>query len=361
MGDKAVLMTGPAGFIGKNILAHYLQQNCDLYLVETAKVCPRLQAHIDAAVPDLARRARIKVIAGDIKLPYMGLDAPLRGEIKDRVTHAIHLAALYDLAIPRSIAMQVNVEGTRHVMEFIATFKNFQRLAYASTVAISGAYTGLYTEKDFDKGQAFKNFYEETKFLAEKEVRGAWKDIPVFIFRPTIIVGHSKTGVIEKIDGPYYSLVMIRRGMNRIGPNAGAKCHIAPVDYVADGVRALLDQCGKPGTVYCLGDPNPITYNEFFDLVCTRWGKGKVLLRVPPALMSPMMRIPLMQKACGVPFEAFQYADLRVEYGTNNATAALVPLGISCPPLTSYIDVMIRYFDQHYNDPAIRRGVKGLL
>jgi len=361
MDSKCLLMTGPGGFIGKNILAQYLKQDCDLFLLETAKACAPLQAHINAAVPDQARRNRIKIVPADIKLPYLGLEEPVRGEIRERVTHAIHLAALYDLAIPRDVAMKVNVEGTRNVIEFIASFKNFEKLAHASTIAISGTYAGLYTENDFDKGQAFKNFYEETKFLAEKEVRGAWKDVPAFVFRPTIIVGHSKTGAIEKIDGPYYSFVMIRRGLNRIVPNAGAPCNIAPVDFLAEAVTALLDECGRPQTVYCLGNPNPITYNEFFDLVCERWGKGKTLMRLPPALMSPLMRLSLMQKVCGVPFEAFEYADLRVEYGMENATAALSPRGISCPPVAEYVDVMIKYFDEHYDDPAIRRGWKNVL
>lgn len=361
MPEKCVLMTGPGGFIGKNILTRYVPQDCGLFLLETPKACAGLQAHIDETVPDETRRNRIKVVPADIKLPNLGVEEPVRSEMRERVTHAIHLAALYDLAIPRDIAMQVNVEGTRNVLEFLATFKNFQKLAHASTIAISGTYAGLYTENDFDKGQAFKNFYEETKFLAEKEVRGAWQDVPAFVFRPTIIVGHSKTGEIEKIDGPYYSLVMIRRGLHLVVPNAGAKCHIAPVDFLADGVRALLDECGQPRTVYCLGDPNPITYNEFFDLVCEHWGKTKTLLRLPPALMSPLMRLPVMQKVCGVPFVAFQYADHRVEYGTENATAALGPLGISCPPVAEYVDVMIKYFNEHYGDPAIRRGWKDLM
>src|SRR5207248_5831128 len=123
-----------------------------------------------------------------------------------------HLAAAYNLALPRDVGMRVNVLGTRNVLEFLDGAPSFEKLAYVSTCAISGSHVGVFTEDDFDVRQGFKNYYEETKYLAEAEVRGRWGRVPITIFRPSVVVGDSRTGEAEKLDGPYYAYLMIARG-----------------------------------------------------------------------------------------------------------------------------------------------------
>jgi nucleoside-diphosphate-sugar epimerase len=359
MADQTILFTGAGGFIGRYILAHYLERgDCDLYLLENGRFCERLRAFVELAVADPAKRARAKIIEGDITARDLGLGAPLRAELRDRATHVIHLAALYNLSAPRDVSMRVNVDGTRNLLDFIGGLRRFRRLGYMSTVAISGNCPGgVFREEDLDIGQKFKNFYEETKFLAEKEVRDRWGAIPAVIARPTIAVGHSKTGAIEKIDGPYYGLTMIKRNLHFIGVRSGpTQCHIVPVDYVADAFYTLVEDESTPGRVYCLGDPDPITYDVFFDLACERWGKIKTLVKLPPALMRPVVRLPFFYTITGVTRESFEYSVCPVEYPIVNTTAALAKYGLRCPPVSSYIDVMIRYFRDHYRDPGMRRG-----
>lgn len=359
MATQTVFFTGAGGFIGRYILTHYLERgDCDLYLLEHAKFRERLQQFVDSAVSDPAQRARVKIIDGDITAPNLGLDAALRDELKERVTHAIHLAALYNLSAPREVSMRVNVDGTRNVLDFAGDIKGLARLGYMSTVALSGDYPGgVFSEEDLDKGQQFKNYYEETKFLAEKLVRERRDAIPTIICRPTIVVGHSKTGAIEKIDGPYYAFTMIARNLHLIAVDSGqTKCHIAPVDYVADAFYAIMEDPDTAGKVYCLGDPNPMRYNDFFDLACQRWGKIKPLIKLPPALMRPVTRLPFFFAITGVTHEAFTYSVHPIDYPVTNATNALAKHGVTCPPVPSYIDVMIRYFREHYHDPRIRRG-----
>ena len=358
MDRKAVFFTGAGGFLGRYILSHYLaRDDCDLFFLENGPFCPRLQAFLDEAVHDPARRSRFKVLEGDITQPNLGLGAPVLEELRDRVTHAIHLAALYNLSVARDVALRVNVDGTRNLLDFLQTVKHFQRLAHTSTLAIAGAYSGTFTEDDFDKGQSFKNYYEETKFLSEKLVRERLDAVPAVIFRPSVVVGHSKTGAIEKIDGPYYIFVTMMRNLHLVLPNAGhVKCHIAPVDFVTDGYYTLFErEDAPPGTVFHLMDPNPLTYNEFFDLACERWGKMRPLLRLPPAWMKPFAQTALFEKITGIPWKAFMYSDQPIEYQIHTSTNALAKYGLHCPPVASYIDVMIRYFREHYQDATIRR------
>jgi len=359
MGNQVVFCTGAGGFLGRYILEHYFQQpDCEIYLLEQGRFRDRLRSFLDTANIDAGLRSRIHIVEGDITVAGLGLDSALASDLRDRVTHVIHLAALYNLSAPRDASMRVNVEGTRNVLDFLDGLKRLQRFGYASTFAISGDYVdGVFTEDDYNKGQKFKNFYEETKFLAEGEVRERWNRIPTVIFRPAVVVGHSKTGAIEKIDGPYYVFITIARRLHTIHVDGGnTKCHIVPVDFIADSVYALMNEPGTEGKVYCLGDPSPLRYNDFVDLVCERWGTFKPWLRLPPAILGPILSLPLATRLTGITREVFMYASFPSEHSTTNTQNALGRLGIKCPHVTTYVDAMIRYFREHYRDAAIRRG-----
>jgi hypothetical protein len=227
----------------------------------------------------------------------------------------------------------------------------------AHTIAVVGKHQGTFREGDLDLGQSFKNNYDETKFLSEKLVRERRDSIPTIILRPTTVVGHSRTGAIEKIDGPYYALNMIARKMHRAVPNTGdIKFHFGPVDFVADAFYHLFEDEESVGKAFHLVDPAPLTYLEFFDLACATMGESKPSLKLPAPLMRPMGRLPMFEKLTGVPREAFEHSFYPIEYDMSNVAPALAKHGISCPPVPSYIGVMIEYFVKHSDDPRIRRG-----
>jgi thioester reductase-like protein len=358
MSEKALFCTGAGGFIGRYILSHYLEkEDCDLYLLEHGRFRERLETFLDERVSDPGKRERVKVFSGDISQPGLGLDAATADELKQRVTHAIHLAALYNLSAPRDISMRINVDGTRHVLDFLGEIQSLQRLAHASTIAVAGKYTGTFREDDLDLGQGFKNNYDETKFLSEKLVRERRGSIPTVILRPTTVVGHSRTGAIEKIDGPYYALSMIARNMHHVIPNTGGnKFHFGPVDFIAEAFYHLFEDDESIGKVFHLVDPEPLTYLEFFELACATLGKRKPLLKLPAPLMRPMGRLPMFEKLTGVPREAFEHSFYPIDYDRTHVTPALAKHGIRCPPVSSYIDVMVEYFVKHSDDPRIRKG-----
>jgi thioester reductase-like protein len=356
--EKALFCTGAGGFIGRYLLSHYLEEeDCELYLLEQGRFRERLETFLDQRIFDPARRQRVRVFSGDISQAGLGLDAAIADELRQRVTHAIHLAALYNLSAPRAISVRVNVDGTRHLLDFLERIPSLQRFGHASTIAVVGRHTGTFREEDLDLGQGFKNNYDETKFLSEKLVRERRDSIPTVILRPTTVVGHSRTGEIEKIDGPYYALNMIARGMHRVVPNTrDIKFHFGPVDFVADAFYHLFEDQESVGKVFHLVDPEPLTYIEFFDLACESMGRAKPLLKLPAPLMRPSGRLPMFERLTGVPREAFEHSFYRVEYDRSNVAPALAKHEISCPPVDSYIDVMVEYFVKHSEDPAIRKG-----
>jgi thioester reductase-like protein len=360
MADKGVFFTGAGGFLGRFLLSHYLERDdCDLFLLENGPFCKKLEAFVDSRVLDQSKRARIRIVEGDITKSDLGIDAPTRKDLSERVTDAIHLAALYNLSAPRDISVRININGTRNVLDFLETAKNLRRLAHTSTLAVAGTYSGVFSEDDFDKGQSFKNFYEETKFLSEKLVRERLSTIPSVIFRPAVVVGHSKTGLIEKLDGPYYMFVAIKRRLHAIAPNCGRTlCHVAPVDFVTDGFYSLFEDDMVPnGSVFFLMDPAPMRYNDVFDLACERWPEKRMkpIIRAPLSIMRPIARLSAFTKITGIPWEAFMYGGQVIEYDVRRSAEALARHGVRCPSLPSYMDVLLKYFIEHYNDGDIRR------
>src|SRR5262249_44829249 len=147
----------------------------------------------------------VVLVVGDITAPDLALGggAPAR----DDVRAIYHLAAVYDLSVARDLAVKVNVDGTRHVLDWAGACPHLERLHYVSTCYVSGRYAGVFTEEDLEKGQTFNNFYEETKWQAEVLVRGRMQSgLRATIYRPSIVVGDSTTGATQKLDGPYYFL-----------------------------------------------------------------------------------------------------------------------------------------------------------
>ena len=358
MSEKTLLCTGSGGFIGRYILSHYLEkQDCELYLLEHGRFRQRLETFLDEQFSDPEQRKRVRVISGDVSEPGLGLERAIRDELKQRVTHVIHLAALYNLSAPREISMRINVDGTRHLLDFLGEIRSLKRFAHTSSIAVAGKYEGTFREEDLDLGQEFENNYDETKFLSEKLVRERRDSIPTVILRPTTVVGHSRTGAIEKIDGPYYALGMIARNMHYVVPDTrGNKFQFTPVDFIADAFYYLFEDEESTGKVFHLVDPEPVSYVEFFDLACEAMGKRKPLLKLPAAPMRPLGRLPGFEKLTGVPREAFEHPFLAMDYDTANAAPALAKHGVSCPPVSSYIDVMVEYFVKHTDDPRIRKG-----
>lgn len=338
---ETLLITGASGFIGKNLLKKYLSREITLYLLTEHPFIPSLQRFVDSCKP----KARVYLVVGDITKPDLGLSSTEKDEVLQKTTKVLHLAAAYSLTLPRSIGWKVNVEGTENLLHFMEKMPRLERLGYLSTTAISGDHRGFFGENDFDVGQKFKNYYEETKFEAEKKVREKMNRFPTTIFRPTIVVGDSRTGEMEKIDGPYYGFVMISRKLHVVLQKApDVKCHLEPVDFVVNAIAALMEEPRATGQTVHLADPNPLNYDEFFDLVCERWRTFKPFLRLPAQMMYPLFFLPGFGKLTGIPRQSFVYTMVPVDYGRSCMEEQLAHEGIRCPPVTEYIDVMICFF-----------------
>src|SRR6185503_1551609 len=105
-----------------------------------------------------------------------------------------------------------------------------------STCYVAGRRTGEILETELEHRAGFRNFYEETKYLAEAEVEKLKNDLPVTIFRPSVVVGDSRTGETAKYDGIYYLILYLRKSpallrFVNVG-NDAVKLNLVPVDFV---------------------------------------------------------------------------------------------------------------------------------
>jgi thioester reductase-like protein len=347
--SQVVLFTGFPGFIGARLLPRLLELQPDARykcLVQE-KFAPQAAAAIEQIEADHAHtRGRISVVVGDITSERLGLSPADAKALQRDLTGAHHLAAVYDLAVKRDVGMRINVEGTRNVLEFLQEAKRFERLHYVSTAYVSGTAVGVYRESDLDVGQSFKNFYEETKFLAEVEV--VKSKLPASIYRPGIVVGDSRTGETAKFDGPYFAL----RAMSRL-PSPGAfmkvgsgrnKVNVVPVDFVMEALAQLSSRDENGNRTYHLTDPDAPTAFEIEETFARSLGKSFVYVPVPLALARLFFTPGPMQKVFGMPVQSVDYFDHPCRYDCTLATAELERLGVRCPRFLDYAQRLVAFY-----------------
>lgn len=345
--EEQFLFTGFPGFIGERLLPRLLERRQGAVFV--CLVQPAFAAAAERSVADIEARhpharGRIRLAAGDITLPGLGVDGD--EALVRSLVGAYHLAAIYDLAVRREPAMRVNVEGTRNVLQFLARAPRLERLHYVSTAYVSGTATGVFRESDLDVGQGWKNFYEETKFLAEIEV--ARSGIPCTIYRPAIVVGDSRTGETAKFDGPYFTLAAMEKVPSpgvfmKVGGGRNP-ANLVPVDFIIDAMAALADAPGAASATYHLTDPAPLPVGAVARLLAREMGKSFAFVPVPLAVARALFRPAGVQRYFGMPVQTLDYFDHPCRYDTTQATAALAPAGVRCPPFASYVREMVAFY-----------------
>jgi thioester reductase-like protein len=346
-----VFFTGFPGFLGSELLPRVLErlpEHRAACLVQSKFIAQSRSAleHIEQVHSDL--RGRVELVVGDITEPDLGVKGVSR--IKNEICEIFHLAAFYDLSVPRDAAMRVNVEGTKNVLDFAEGIPTLRRLQYVSTCYVSGRYAGLFSEDDLDKGQSFNNYYEETKFLAEVEVQARMHGgLPATIYRPAIVVGDSRTGTTQKYDGPYFVIRWLLRQplialLPVVGRTSATRVNLVPRDYVVEAMSYLSGLDASAGKVYQLADPAPLTVRELIELIgrATR----RVVVRIPlPVAFAKFAidHVPGVYRLMQIPSPAIDYFVHPTLYTCASTLVDLEGSGVKAPPLPTYIDRLVDF------------------
>src|ERR671915_537708 len=250
-------VTGATGFIGRHLVERLLQREGDVHVL----VREGSREKLDALIERWGAADRIKPVVGDLREPLLGVSEEDRKALAG-VEHFFHLAAIYDMTADETQNAMLNVGGTQNAVQ-LANEIGAGVFHHTSSIAVAGHYQGTFTEAMFDEGQELTHPYHRTKFEAEKLVRervkGAWR-----VYRPSIVVGNSKTGEMDKIDGPYYFfklLQKVRHALPEWVPLVSLEwgnTNLVPVDYVAGAVDHIAHQEGLDGQAFHIADPQPM-------------------------------------------------------------------------------------------------------
>jgi thioester reductase-like protein len=356
----AIFLTGATGFVGMELLARYLERtDRHVYALvragDEAEAAERLRGVVEELCGDReAYSDRCTAVAGDIESEGLGIEPSRRRELAAEVGDLVHSAASVSFSLPLEEARQINVSGTRRVLEFGELCRaegGLRRFAYVSTAYVAGDHAGTFGEDELDVGQEFRNAYERSKFEAERLVREYADRLPVQIFRPSIIVGEERSGWTASFNVLYPPLKALEAGVSPAVPGRpSTPVDIVPVDYVADAIVELVNQPAERGEVHHLvAGPRATTAGRLAERA-GRYFRRRPPLLVPPRLYRVLLHPLLMRFNRGRRRRAmrriealFPYFTMRVRFDNRRARSRLERAGIRAPAPESYLDRLLGF------------------
>jgi thioester reductase-like protein len=369
----AVLLTGATGFVGMEVLTRWLERDDRrIYALVRAdddehageRLRPGLKSafdddhlHVDKLVP----------LAGDVQRPLLGLDPERADELARDVTLVIHSAASVSFSLPLDESREINVGGTRNMIDFAlrcaALGDGLERFTYVSTAYVAGDHPGVFGEDQLFEGQEFRNAYEQSKFEAERMVRSYSRRLPIQVLRPSIVVGERLSGWTASFNVLYGPLKAFARGsIPAVPATHSSPVDVVPVDYVADAIYELARN-GPNRTYNLVAGENATTVGRLIDLASSHFHK-RPPPTFPPALYRRLI-YPLMQRR--LPKRArdglsrlevfFPYFSVQVRYDDRRARERLEPLGIKVTPVDGYFHRLLDYArDTHWGRRQLGRA-----
>jgi thioester reductase-like protein len=370
-------VTGASGFIGKRLVRKLLARRGAVvhFLIRDASP-ERVQPLLDywGVGPE-----RAVAVQGDLTQPGLGIKAAERKKYDGKVAHFFHLAAIYDLKADADSQLRVNVDGTRNVVQFANQIKA-GRFHHVSSIAAAGLFEGVFREDMFDEAEGLDHPYFATKHDSEKIVRDECK-VPFLVFRPGLVVGDSKSGEMDKIDGPYYFFKLIQRMRQTLPPwmptigIEGGRINIVPVDFVVDAMDHIAHAKQHDSDCYHLVDPEPMRVGDVLNTFCEAAHSPRMTIRVNAALLgfiprgvkkslmalTPVRRIRgAVMKDLGLPDDILDFVNYPTRFDCRYTTSALKGSGVACPRLKDYAWAIWDYWERHLDpDLQIDRTLKG--
>ncbi|HKH16754.1 MAG TPA: SDR family oxidoreductase [Solirubrobacteraceae bacterium] len=360
-------VTGATGFIGSRLVERLLAREGEIHVLVRGSSTEKL----DALIERYGGGERVHPVAGDLSEPLLGVDAGVRDALRGKVDHFFHLAAIYDMTADETQNALLNVGGTQNAIA-LADDLQAGTFQHVSSIAVAGAYEGHFTEDMFDEGQKLPSPYHKTKFESEKLVRtrvkGAWR-----VYRPAIVVGDSRTGEMDKIDGPYYFFKAIQKARGALPqwfPLVGLEVgwtNIVPVDWVAAAIDHIAHQPGLDGQAFHLVNPRTQRAGDVLNTFARAGHAPQMVLRVdkrmtdmlPKGVLSYAMKLPALKDVrrtlladLGIPDTVIEHMALVPRFDGRDTQRALKGTGIEVPPLERYSEKLWDYWERNL-DPDL--------
>ena len=346
--SETFFITGFPGFIARRLLQRLSDKNARFLLLVQPSLLDRARMELGEIAAETGRSPEsFTILQGDITAPDLGLSQQDLDLARSETTRIFHLAAIYDLAVSRDVAHRVNVEGARKMNQFARSLRQLRHYHHVSTCYVAGKREGVVLETELRHDAGFRNFYEESKYLAELEVESSKAELPITIHRPAVVCGDSRTGETVKYDGVYYLIHYLLQwpgglSLLNIG-NHVVSLNLVPVDFVVDAMSALATDDAAIGKTLQLADPNPLTTHQLFNAIAKSINGGRSRITVPPSWVQFFLMLPPSPRITGLPHHGVPYFFVKQTYDSTQAQALLNRHGIHCPPFKSYVDNIVRY------------------
>jgi dephospho-CoA kinase len=345
IGRPTTLVTGFPAFTAKRMIQQLLTAEPETKLYVLAR--DKFSADADSFLASLPDHSQAEVLAGDVCDMDLGLSSAEYRALSRELSWIHHLAGIYFMGADEDTARRVNVGGTRTVIDLARDAGRLERVVHWSTVMVSGDRKGTFYEDDLEAGQRFRNAYERTKYEAERLVRAAMRQLPITVVRPGIIVGDSRTGEIDKLDGPYYLMVLIATNASRVRlpllGRSNAPLHLVPIDYVVEAAWHVARGEAAAGKTFHLVDPAPLSARAVFESVAEHAHTEKPRGHIPRPLARAVLRTTGLSRLGRGPLAFLDMLDHAVRYDQTTTAQALAGTGVRCPPLAEYLPVLVRY------------------
>jgi thioester reductase-like protein len=348
---ETLFITGFPGFIADRLLERLARTDSRFILLVQPSFAARARDEI-ARIAQLSGKSidDFQIVTGDISEPGLALSLADTTLAREQTTRAFHLAAVYDLAVERELALRVNVGGTRNVLEFARSMPHLRHFHHVSTCYVAGKREGVILETELQHDAGYRNFYEESKYLAEVEVDSLKQELPITIHRPAVVCGDSKTGETVKYDGVYYLILYLLNWPSLSAINIGnhkVSLNLVPVDFVVDAIAALAFDERAIGKTLQLADPSPLTTNQLFNAIAGSINGKQSRITAPLSWVHFLLMLPPSPKITGLPHHAVPYFFVKQLYDSSQAQQLLAGHAIRCPPFETYVDRIVDFVHRH--------------
>ncbi|MBM7094298.1 SDR family oxidoreductase [Bacillus sp. H-16] len=327
-----IFVTGATGFVGSKLTEKLLEKGHHVYaLVRSER---KKKALLDKIPQSLMKR--FNIVFGSLSDSSLNLDEDRVKELtEDKIDIVYHSAAYLSFDDrERETSFNINVEGTRNILDFAVTIgaKKFFHVSTAYTLGMKE----YAKETLHDTNGAFVNSYEESKCHAEHLVYSYRDRLDVSIFRPSIIIGDSKTGEAETTFALYGMLrsfqLFKKRIERRISEQSkrytflcdeNTPSNFVPVDYVVNVLSTGADEAEK-GEIYHITNSYELSNGAIFSIIKNALNLDNVVLKPKdylPQLTAEELR-------WNEPLSVFQtYLSKNVAFDDSNTKAMLERVG----------------------------------
>ncbi|MBZ0333347.1 SDR family oxidoreductase [Marinobacter sp. AL4B] len=373
-------LTGGTGFIGRFLVEKLLARGGTVHVLVRERSQSKLEELRERLGVD---DNRIKAVVGDLTSNSLGIDNAAMKALEGKVDHFFHLAAVYDMGADEEAQAATNIEGTRAAVQ-AAEAMGAKHFHHVSSIAAAGLFKGIFREDMFEEAEKLDHPYLRTKHESEKVVREECK-VPFRIYRPGMVIGHSETGEMDKIDGPYYFFKMIqkiRHALPQWVPTIGlegGRLNIVPVDFVVNAMDHIAHLDGEDGNCFHLVDSDPYKVGEILNIFSEAGHAPRMGMRIdsrmfgfiPPFIRQSVKNLPPVKRITGallddlgIPASVMSFINYPTRFDTRELERVLKGTDIEVPRLPSYAAVIWDFWERNldpdlFKDRTLQGTVEG--